>query len=322
MRRAASALIGGGLAFIAACTQAASDVPARIPPETTRPAPQAADDPLLRPISPDHAARWLGPQEPLRVHGNTYLVGFEGLTVAVIRTDDGLILVDGAVPQAVPAVEANLRALGFRIEDVKFILSTEPHWDHAGGLAALARDSGATVVASPEAAEVLARGRSGPDDPQAAWLDPFPAVGRLRPLRDGETLRLGGVTVTARATPGHTPGSMSWTWRSCEGEDCRTMVFASSLNPIAAEGYRFSDPAHRPLLEGFRRTLESFRTMPCDILLSAHPDQSGLDERVKTFRSRRSPNPFVEPSACRTYAERHAALLERRLERERIGEAR
>lgn len=198
------------------------------------------DDPFTRPIAPKAAAKWLGPQAPIRVFGNSYLVGFQGMNVALIDTGKGLILIDGALPQSVRDVEANLARLGYPIQDVKLILSTEPHFDHAGGLAALARDSGATVLAGSWAAAALKRGMSSPDDPQFAWLPPFPAVSWVRAVQDGEAIRLGSVTVTARATPGHTPGSMSWSWRSCEGRRCRAMVFASSLNPIAADGYRFS----------------------------------------------------------------------------------
>lgn len=309
MRRVSGLMAATLAALMAGCAQAE--------PPQSKPAPAAGTDSLMQPIAPEYARRWLGVEMPVKLYGNTYLVGFSGLDVALISTADGLVLIDGALPQAVPAIEDNIRRLGFRIEDVKYILSTEPHYDHAGGLAALARDTGATVIASPAATAVLRRGRSGADDPQAAWLEPFPAVERVRALRDGETLRLGELEITARATPGHTPGSMSWSWRSCEGGDCKAVVFGSSLNPIAADGYRFSDPANRALLDGFRRTFDSLRTMPCDILLTAHPDQSGGDVRLAQLRQGATPNPFIDPTACRAYADKYEVLLERRLERER-----
>ncbi len=277
---------------------------------------QQADDPLLRPIAPESAAKWLGPEAPIRVFGNFYLVGFEGLNVGLIDTGAGLILIDGAVPQGVRAIEANIRKLGFRVEDVKYILSTEPHYDHAGGIAALARDSGATVVAGAAAATVL-RGGTDPSDAQVSWLAPFPAVSRLRTVRDGERIRLGGVTVAARATPGHTRGSTSWTWRSCEGRQCRTIVFAASFNPVAPEAYRFSDPAQAWLVASFRRTFSAMRRMPCDILISAHPSQSGGDEKRRRFDRESKSNPFVDPGACRAYADKAAAALDERLAQER-----
>ena len=173
-----------------------------------------ADDPLTRPIAVEQAKDWLRPAPPVRVFGKTYLVGFGGLSVALIDTGDGLILIDGALPQAEPAILANIRKLGFDPRRIRYILSTEPHFDHAGGLAALARDTGATVVASVRGAEGLRSGRLAADDPQRGYNSRFPAVAAVRTIRDGETLRLGDTVVTARATPGHTMGSMSWSWRA------------------------------------------------------------------------------------------------------------
>lgn len=272
------------------------------------------DDPLLRPIAAAHAARWLGPQEPVRVHGNTYLVGFEGLTVGLVRTDDGLILIDGAVPQAVRHIEANIRRLGFRIEDVRYILVTEAHFDHAGGVAALARDSGAVVLAGPATVEELRRGRNDPDDPQTGDLVPFPAVSELRAVADGQTVTLGGVTVTAVATPGHTPGSTSWAWRSCDDDGvCADVVFAASLSPISAEGYRFSDPANRPVVESYRRAYDRLREIPCDLILSSHPQVTDGHVKLARLAQGRTPNPFIEAGACRAYAAAQEARLERRL---------
>ena len=121
-------------------------------------ASQAVDDPLTRPIAADYAARWITPQPPKRIYGNTYLVGFRKMNVALIDSGAGLIMIDSALPQSVAAVEANIRALGFKLSDVKLILSTEPHYDHAGGLAALAREhvqdiemmmAGAVITVAP-----------------------------------------------------------------------------------------------------------------------------------------------------------------------------
>ncbi|WP_298400385.1 subclass B3 metallo-beta-lactamase [Sphingobium sp.] len=271
-----------------------------------------ADDPLTRPIAPESAKRRLTPQPPVRLYGKTYLVGFGGLNVALIRTSAGLILIDGAVPQAVGDIEVKMRALGFSIRQVKLILSTEPHFDHAGGIAALARDSGATVVASAPAADVLRQGGGDPDDPQAAWLERFPAVANLRVARDGEVIRLGDTAITAHATPGHTLGSMSWSWKSCEGEDCRTIVFAASLNPIAADGWRFADPAHRRFVDAFRGSFAKVKAMRCDMLIASHP-LDGDAGRVAQLRKARTPNPFIDPNACRRYAERAEAALRKTL---------
>lgn len=271
----------------------------------------AADDPLTRPLAVERAKEWLAPIPPEKIFGNSYLVGFGGLSVALIDTGDGLVLVDGALPQAAPAILANVRALGFDPQDIKFILSTEPHYDHAGGLAALARDTGATVVASARGAEGLRTGRHAKDDPQLGYGGSWPAVTRLRVVKDGEVLRLGKAAITAVATPGHTMGSMSWRWQACANEDggraCKAIVFASSLNPVAADGYRFTSKAGAPIVKGFEQSYRKMDAAPCDILIAAHPDNAG-------------PGRYnAEPGACRAYVDRSRKLLAKRLAEEKGG---
>ena len=276
-------------------------------------------DPLLRPIEPVAASRWLAEQPPLHVYGNTYLVGFGGLNVGLIKTKAGLILIDGSLPQGVKAVEAHIRALGFRVRDIRYILSTEPHFDHASGIAALARDSRATVIAGKAAVPALESGGPGADDPQANIYVRFPGIKAVRGIADGAAIRLGGVTVTAIATPGHTAGSTSWTWSSCESGTCKTMVFASSLNPVSADDYLFSDPVHAGVVDGFRRSFARMRTLPCDVLISAHPDQSGGDVKAAALRAGATPNPFLDQGACRAYADMSETRLDTRLAKEKAS---
>ena len=267
--------------------------------------PAPAIDPLTQPIVTSRTAALLAPVEPEKISGNTYLVGFAGLSVALIDTGDGLVLVDGALPQAASAILDNVRALGFDPKDIKFILSTEPHFDHAGGIAALARDTGATVVASVRGAEGLRTGRHAADDPQLAYGGSWPAVANVRTMKDGEVLRLGKTAITAVATPGHTMGSMSWTWQACEGSSCKAVVFAASLNPFSADDYRYTASASAPIVEGFAQSYRRMDALACDILISAHPDNAG-DGRYSD-----------KPGACRTYADRSRQALAKRLARER-----
>ncbi|WP_394664257.1 subclass B3 metallo-beta-lactamase [uncultured Sphingomonas sp.] len=269
------------------------------------PATPQTPDPLTQPIVTEHTAEWLAPHPPIKVFGTTYLVGFGGLSVALIDTGQGLILIDGALPQAAPAILANVAKLGFRPRDIKYILSTEPHFDHAGGLAALARDTGATVVASPRGADGLRTGRLAADDPQRGYDSRFPAVQSVRIIRDGERLRLGNTIVTARATPGHTMGSMSWSWRACEGQRCKAIVFAASLNPVSTDDYRFSAPSHKAVVAAFARGQAAMRALPCDILITAHADQDDATERFLTT-----------PGACRAYAASSQRKLAQRLRQE------
>lgn len=279
----------------------------------------AQSDPLTAPIAPELAPLWLQPQAPIRVHGSTWLVGTTQMNVVLIDTGRGLILIDAGLPQAAPMIEANLEAARFSIADVKQILSSEPHYDHAGGLAALARDSGAIVVASAAAATVLRAGRSGGDDPQRDSLFAFPPVKRLRTVRDGETIRLGNTAITAHATPGHTPGSMSWTWRSCEGARCATVAFVSSLNSLTDGRYRYSDRSRRGALAAFRRTLRAVRALPCDVLITGHPDHSGGAAKLSRLKAEPAGEAFLDPGACRAMADRYKAALDKRLATERLG---
>lgn len=280
----------------------------------------AAPDPLTRPINPDYAKQWLDPQTPIRLHGDSYFVGFKGLSLVLIKTSAGLILIDGGVPQSVAAVEANIRSLGFRIEDVRYILNTESHWDHSSGIAALARDSGATALTSPSGARALRAGRSDPDDPQSKDLETFPAAAKVGELRDGQALKLGGVTVTAHATPGHTPGSTSYSWRDCQAGKCADLVFSASLNPISSDGFHFTaDKTHGDLTPGFKAGLRRLAALPCDILISAHPNQSGLDARMAKAEAQKSAAPFNDPNACRAYVSKYEALLDARIAKEKAG---
>ena len=266
-----------------------------------------ADDPLTRPMAVERAKEWLAPLPPEKIFGTSYLVGFGGLSVVLIDTGAGLVLVDGALPQAAPTILAHVRKLGFDPKDIKFILSTEPHFDHAGGLAALARDTGATVVASERGAEGLRWGKHANDDPQLGYGGSWPAVTRLRVMKDGEVLKLGKVAITAVATPGHTMGSMSWRWPACEGKTCKAIVFASSLNPVSTDDYRYTAPASAPIVKGFEASYRKMDAMPCDVLISAHPDNAGPGRYNDT------------PGACRAYADRSRKLLAKRLADEKGG---
>jgi metallo-beta-lactamase class B len=269
-----------------------------------------ADDPLTRPMAVDRAKEWLAPLPPEKIFGSTYLVGFGGLSVALIDTGAGLVLIDGALPQAAPAILGNVRSLGFDPKDIKFILSTEPHYDHAGGLAALARDTGATVIASARGADGLRWGRLAMDDPQLGYGGAWPRVTRLRVVKDGEVIKLGRTAISAHATPGHTMGSMSWGWRACEGKACKALVFASSLNPVAADGYRYTLPSSATIVGGFEASYRRMNALACDILISAHPDNAGKGRYDD------------KPGACRSYAQRSRELLAKRLARERDGTVR
>jgi metallo-beta-lactamase class B len=276
---------------------------------------------LDAPINCDSCAAWNAAQEPFHVFGNTYYVGVAGLSSILITSVTGHILLDGGLPQSALAIDAHIRALGFQTEDVRLILNSHAHFDHAGGIAALQRASGATVAASPAGARALEQGAPLTDDPQFGFgrrANEFPAVRGVRVIKDGEALRVGDLVVTAHLTPGHTPGSTTWTWRSCEGSRCLDVVYADSLNAVSAPGFRFTgDRRHAGILESFRRSIATVERLPCDILLSVHPEFSDMKGKLARRTSDPSGNPFIDSQGCRAYASAASTSLDRRIAEER-----
>lgn len=252
--------------------------------------------------------QWNLPHEPFQIFGNTYYVGTDGLASILVTSDTGHILIDGGLPDSAPLIEANIRALGFDPADVEIILNSHAHFDHAGGVAALQRATGAGVIASPPSAVEIRNGDSGPDDPQYGVLLSYPAVDDVRELAFGEPVTLGDLSLTPHSTPGHTAGGTTWTWRVCEESVCMNLVYADSQTPISADGYRFTD---RTDLDSFERGYALLETLTCDILITPHPSASSFWER------RGSTDGLVDSDACQQYAASARELLARRLEAER-----
>ncbi len=256
---------------------------------------------------------WNRAEPPFRIFGNTYYVGTHGLSSVLITSPAGHVLIDGDLPQSAALIADSIRSLGFRLEDVKLIVNSHVHFDHAGGIAELQRRSGARVVASPWSAEVLRKGGMGKGDPQYGTLPPVAAVKNVSVFRDGESLHVGEITVTAYLTPGHTPGGTSWTWKSCEGAVCYDMVYADSLNPISAPGFRFTKSREYPqALEDFEKSFAFFEATPCDVLITAHPEVTGLWDRLAQREKGVKPDPLVD-SGCRKLAEDGREKLRQRL---------
>ncbi len=255
-------------------------------------------------------AGWNDPATPLKVYGNTWYVGTCGISALLVTSDEGHILVDAATPQAGPQILANIRALGFKPEDVRAIVFSHEHFDHAGSLAELQQATGAPVYARAPAVATLKRGASDRSDPQHEVLDPFAPVEQVVVLDDDGVVRVGPLALQVVSTPGHTPGGTSWTWRSCEGDDCRQMVYADSLTAISDDVYRYSDDAAHPgYVAAFRETLARVAALECDILVTPHPSASQLWSRIGP----RADRPLVDTSACRTYAQTATQRLDKRL---------
>lgn len=255
-------------------------------------------------------AKWTEPAPPQKVFGNTYLVGTCGINAILVTSNEGAVLIDAGVEEAAPLVEANIRALGIGLDTVRYIVSSHEHPDHVGGLAKLARDTHATVEARAPAAAALKTGRAQPGDPQFKSSKAFPKIAKVRRIGDGDHVKLGTIDLTAHATPGHTQGSTSWTWTSCEGERCQRIVYADSLTPVSDDDYRFSDA---DVLATFRKSIATVAALPCDILLTPHPDASDLWHRLGPDAAA----PLVDAEACRRYAATAAKNLDARVDKER-----
>lgn len=237
---------------------------------------------------------WSDPAPPARIWGNTYFVGTCGITVLLITSPQGHVLIDGATAQAAPGVVDNIRRLRFEPRDVELLLSSHEHDDHAGGLATLARLTGAKLVARDAQRAGLETGRIDPADPQHGVTDAFEGTPVGRVVRDGEIVRLGPLRLTAHATPGHTGGSTSWTWNACGLGVCRDVAYADSLTAVSADAYRFTD--HPAIVARFGPTFDRVAALPCDILLTPHPSASNLFARLA------GDAPLYRRGGCADYA--------------------
>ncbi len=264
---------------------------------------------------------WNGSRAPFHVYGDTWFVGTAGLGSILITSPEGHILIDGGLPQSAPLIAKNIEAAGFRLADVKLILNTHTHYDHAGGIAALVRATGAQVAASPASKRALERGGPMEDDPQFAFgaaHNNFAPLANVRAIKDGETLKVGALSVTAHFTPGHTPGGTSWSWRECEGERCLNLVYADSLNSVSAPGFRFGgDSTHVGIARSFTHSIAVVEKLPCDILLAPHPVLIDLDEKLARWKEKPAVNPLIDAGACKVYAEGARQRLEKRVAEER-----
>ncbi len=266
----------------------------------------------------DDCAAWNKAREPFRVYGNTYYVGTDGLSALLVTGDAGHVLLDAGLSQSAPLIAANIRKLGFQTEDVKLILISHGHFDHAGGVHALQRHTGATVAASESTAEALKRGENTADDPQFGFgrsFNGFPAVNDVKVFRDRELLTLGSIAIKAHLIPGHSPGSTAYTWQSCAagGGHCLNMVYADSLTSPSAPGFKYG----KRLIE-FRDSIRKVAALPCDIVLSPHPSFTQVDQKLqrRAERNGNGPDPFIDPNGCKAYAADGLKRLEARIAQE------
>lgn len=257
---------------------------------------------------------WNQPVEPFRIAGNLYYVGASDITSFLITTPQGHILIDGGFVETVPLIRASVKKLGFRLEDVKFLLNNHAHYDHAAGLAELKKLTGAKLVVAEGDAPVLAAGGHGDFAFGDRFL--FPPVQADRTIKDGDTVSLGGTTLTARVTPGHTRGCTTWTMKVKDGERTLDAVFAGSVsvNPGVTLAV---NPRYPKIAEDYAHTFEVLKGLPCDLFLSSHGSFFDLLKKAERLRSGETPNPFIDPKGYRSYLARMEERFRTQLAEER-----
>ncbi|OYX39066.1 MULTISPECIES: subclass B3 metallo-beta-lactamase [unclassified Sphingomonas] len=227
---------------------------------------------------------WNRPFAPFNIVDNVHYVGTKGLSAFLITGPNGHILIDGGLPESAPLIAANIKALGFRLQDVKYLLINHTHFDHAGGLAELKRLTGAKVVASAAQQADLESGKTI----GRPGLAPFPPVRVDRIVHNGDLLVLGPITLLAIASPGHTRGGVSWL---LVNTGLRVM-FATSLT-VAGQNL-VNDPVYPRAAADFRKTFARLRAQKADVFVNFHPDFFNLAEKRAAQRGGKA-NAFIDP---------------------------
>ncbi|HWA29853.1 MAG TPA: subclass B3 metallo-beta-lactamase [Rhizomicrobium sp.] len=233
-------------------------------------------------------ANWSRPQAPFRVIGNIYYVGTAELASYLIVSPQGDVLIDGTLQQTAPQIEANIKALGFRLSDVKLILNSHAHFDHAAGIAQIKKDSGARFDASAGDAPILERGyiTYGPSAPVH-----FPPVKVDHIVQDGETVGFGAAKLTAHLTPGHTPGCTTWTMPVTENGVTHHAVFICSVtvagNPLV------NNTIYPQIGADYRASFARLKQMQADVFLGPHVEFFDMQKKLAA-RKAGGPNPFID----------------------------
>src|SRR5262245_23586962 len=240
---------------------------------------------------------WNQPVKPYRVVGNVWYVGASSVTSFLITTSKGHLLLDSGLPETVAQIKRNVEQLGFKLTDIKILLNSHAHYDHAGGLEELKELTGAKLMATEPDAALLARG--GKDDFQWGDRYPYQPVKADRVLRDRDQVELGEVTLIARLTPGHTRGSTTWTMKATDGGKQYDVVFATS---VSAPGYKLVNNDKYPqIVDDYKRTFQILKSLPCDVFLGPHAGFFSMKEKMARMEQEVKSNPFIDAAGYREY---------------------
>jgi metallo-beta-lactamase class B len=239
---------------------------------------------------------WNKPVAPFRIAGNLYYVGAIEITSYLITTPEGHFLLDGGFVETAPQIERNILQLGFRLRDVKYLLNSHAHYDHAGGLAELKKLTGAKFVASEGDAGLLRKGGHG--DFRFGDTLLFPPIEPDRIILDGESLKLGDQVMTAHLTPGHTKGTTTWTTKIRDGARTYDVVFVGSQSSL---DYKFvGQQSYLGIAADFVKSFAVLKALPCDIFLASHGSFFHFVDKHERFM-RGDTKAFVDPDGYNRY---------------------
>jgi len=227
---------------------------------------------------------WTEPFPAFRIAGNLYYVGSKGLASYLVTTSQGHILINSDLEANVPMIRASMESLGFKFSDIKILLISHAHWDHCAGSASIKRLTGAKYMVMEGDVDVVESG--GKTDFQYA-SDPtalYPPVKVDRVLRDGDEVKLGDATLTARLTPGHTKGCTTWTMKVNDGSKLRDVVIVGS--PNVNPGYKLVGSTVYPrMTEDFEKTFRVLNSLSCDYFLGAHGSYFDLETKYAQLKA-------------------------------------
>ena len=241
-------------------------------------------------------AEWNHPFKPFHIIGNIYYVGTNDLACYLITTSAGHILLDTGLEQSAPIIKANIAELGFKLTDIKIMLSSHAHFDHVGGHADMKAATGARVVASAPDAVVLESGGTKSFFP----LTPFKPVKVDQVVKDGETVKLGEVEMTAHVVPGHTEGNTAWTMVAAEDGKKYDVVFAASMS-INPGVHMVNFKPWPDIAVAYERSFQVLKQLHCDVFLGPHARFFDMETKVRLLKEQPKTNPFIDPVGYQQY---------------------
>jgi metallo-beta-lactamase class B len=259
---------------------------------------------------------WNAPFPPFRLIGNIHYVGASGISSFLITTPEGHILIDTGFETTVPRIRESVTKLGFKLTDIKIILNSHAHTDHAGGHALMQELTGARILMSEVDAALLASGGTNDFTPYSKEMMGYRPAKADRILRDGDKVTLGGTTLTCRLTPGHTKGCTTWTMEVAEGSKTYHVVFFGSTS-ILPNVPLVNNAQYPGIADDLTASYTKLKSLPCDVFLAPHPSFCNLLEKAERLERGEKPNSFIDSKAFKVFIERAERNFLVQLDRER-----